>query len=123
MARTERNVPMISNTQTEVAHGAARCCGAFQIIALVAAVAVTTALGGCGTSSSHQADVQAKAASTRASMLLLNAGRYHPKANFPVSISVPLNSGQLHGGDLTGFERGCGPINFQSTFRRSILIG
>ena len=86
---------MISNTQTEVAHGAARCCGAFQIIALVAAVAVTTTLGGCGTSSSHQADVQAKAASTRASMLLLNAGRYHPKANFPVSISVPLNSGQL----------------------------
>ncbi|MGC9260766.1 MAG: hypothetical protein ACP5I8_11925 [Phycisphaerae bacterium] len=95
MARTHWKVRIISNTQTNTQGGSTRCCGGSGILALAATVVVTATLGGCGTSPSHQAQVRAQRASARASMLLMNAGRYHRKANFPVAIPVPLSSAQL----------------------------
>ena len=92
---TQRHVLMISRANTAVTAGAGRWTSVARAIGLAAAFAVTAALTGCGASPSHQADVQAQAASAKASMLLADAGRYHSKAHFPAAISAPLSSGQL----------------------------
>ena len=92
---TQRPVLMISRANTAVTAGAGRWTSVARAIGTAAAFAVTAALAGCGASPSHQADVRAQAASAKASMLLAEAGRYHSKAHFPVSIRAPLSSGQL----------------------------
>ncbi len=95
ISTTQRPVLMVSKAQATVSAGAGRWTNAARVVGLAAAFAASAALTGCGASPSHQADVQAQAASTKASMLLAEAGRYHSKAHFPVSISAPLNAAQL----------------------------
>lgn len=91
----QRPVLKASETQGLICGGAGRWHFAARAIGMAAAFAVTAALTGCGASASHQADVQAQAATSRASTLLAHAGMYHPKANFPITISAPLSPGQL----------------------------
>ncbi len=95
ISTTQRPVLMISKANTAGMVRAGRWTGLARAVGAAAAFAVTAALAGCGASASHQADVQAQAASAKASVLLAEAGRYHSKAHFPVSISGPLSSGQL----------------------------
>ena len=95
ISTTQRPVLMISQAGTTDIVGAGKWTGVVRAIGLAAAFAVTSALTGCGASPSHQADVQAQAASAKASALLAEAGRYHAKAHFPVSVSAPLSSAQL----------------------------
>ena len=95
ISTTQRPVLIISQASPTVSVGAGRWTGVARAIGLAAAFAVTAALTGCGASSSHQADVSAQAASAKAAALLADAGRYHAKAHFPVSISAPLSSAQL----------------------------
>ncbi len=95
ISTTQQPNLMVSKAQKTASSGIGRWTRASRAIGLAAAFAASAALTGCGASSSHQADVQAQAASTKASILLAEAGRYHAKAHFPVSISAPLNSGQL----------------------------
>ncbi len=94
-SKKQRPVQAVSKGELLSSDAASHWNRAAKAIGLAAACAVSAALTGCGASPSHQADVQAQTASTRASMLLAAAGRYHPKSHFPVSISAPLNSGQL----------------------------
>ena len=95
ISRIQQPVLKASETQWLISGGAARWRFAARAIGMAAAFAVTAALTGCGASASHQADVQAQAATSRASILLAHAGMYHPKANFPITISAPLSPGQL----------------------------
>ena len=95
ISRIQQPVLKASETQWLISGGAARWRFAARAIGMAAAFAVTAALTGCGASASHQADVQAQAATSRASILLAHAGMYHLKANFPITISAPLSPGQL----------------------------
>ncbi len=92
---TQRPVLKVSKAQANALTGIGRWSNAVRAIGLAAAFAASAALTGCGASPSHHADVEAQAASSKASMLLAEAGRYHAKSHFPVAISAPLNSEQL----------------------------
>jgi hypothetical protein len=95
ISKIQRPVQAVSKGELLSSDAAIHWSGAAKAIGLAAAVVVAAALTGCGASPSHQANVQAQSASARASMLLADAGRYHPKSHFPVSISAPLSSAQL----------------------------